>query len=689
MAFLELPHHKRQHQRSATNCPASVTPIDMPPFQIDPEYEDIYVTFRKHIESYWKDYLMSAEINFQLQSFTNDDLTKAFESVYENQTDSFKISISFSYILLNKETGELAFYSASRNNQRLFDDTNLITCDNDFRRVKNCIQNVDLESRVIYPNTKFVYVKTTNVVFFLTKMVGSPIGAPVELPIYLKKNKGLISLVKSQNNQKKTYSDNLCLFRCLALFNGFKVDGLERETKRLFNMFCEKMLINPVDFCGVYLEDLESISKVFDIGINVYDQKSENRETELIFRTVKQDNILYLNLFGNHFSYISDFSKYSNSYKCVKCEKIFHNNSIYHRHTRTCDGSTRKIYYNGTFKPSPTIFEELEMHGIKVSDEKTIFPYRITFDCEAYLTKDTPQDTQKVEYTYKHNLASISICSNVPDFEEAKCFVSNGNPDELVKDAVSYMLTISARSYSLLTDEYKDYLNRIVDNKLLYEKFQCYLQQIPVLGFNNAKYDLKVMRDYFIPALLELDSPRFVIKKGTAYTCIATSNLKFLDICSYLAPGYNYDSFLKAYGSETQKSYFPYQWFDSLSRLEETEFPPYKAFYSSLKSRNTLEPVVGEVLSEEEKYIIGRTPDKKKNPLKADEQLKIGQFRYQKVQKMFIENGWSMKQYLIYYNNLDVGPFIAALKNFSQYYVDRSVDVFKDAISGKTNTYYI
>lgn len=638
------------------------------------------MTFRKYIESYNKDYQLSAEINFQLSSFTNQAIAEAFESVYKNQRESFKISVSFSYLLVNKENDELAFYWASRNNQTLFDDTHIITCDRDFRSMKNRILATDLQARVTYPSTKFLYIKTTNVVFFLTKMIGNPIGSGINLPDYLKRNKGLFSLVKSPQT-KKVYNDNLCFFRALSLSNGFKVDRLEKETKRLFKSYCHQVSVDPAEFKGICLDELEDLSRIFDIGINVYHQKM-NRETELIFRTIKQDNILYLNLFNDHFSYISDFAKYCNTYKCAKCFKIFNHNGNYRQHLRSCDGSTRKVYYNDIFRLTPTIFEELELYDINIPSEKRIFPYRITFDCEVYLTRhDTPDNTTKMEYSHKHNLASISVCSNVPDFIDPKCFISNGSPYDLVKETVEYMLCISDMSNSLLVEDFKEYLDKIAEHKGLYEKFKLYLQQIPVLGFNNSRYDLKVMRNYFIPTLLELDSIHFVIKKGTNYNCIATENLRFLDICSYLAPGFNYDSFLKAYGASATKFWFPYEWFDSLSKLEDTEFPAYEAFYSSLKSRNTLEPSVGENLSDEEINIINRRPDPN-NPVQTEEQQHIGWFRYQMVRKMFMTNRWSMREYLTYYNDLDTQPFVEALNNFNQYYIDRGVDIFKDSISG-------
>ena len=49
---------------------------------------------------------------------------------------------------------------------------------------------------------------------------------------------------------------------------------------------------------------------------------------------------------------------------------------------------------------------------------------------------------------------------------------------------------------------------------------------------------------------------------------------------------------------------------------------------------------------------------------------------------MFIENDWSMREYLEYYNNLDVAPMIDALETFTEYYSTRGVDPFKSAISG-------
>ena len=48
---------------------------------------------------------------------------------------------------------------------------------------------------------------------------------------------------------------------------------------------------------------------------------------------------------------------------------------------------------------------------------------------------------------------------------------------------------------------------------------------------------------------------------------IATEELKFLDIIYYIATGYNYNSFIKAYGAEKTKGYFPYEWLITVTSI--------------------------------------------------------------------------------------------------------------------------
>ena len=210
---------------------------------------------------------------------------------------------------------------------------------------------------------------------------------------------------------------------------------------------------------------------------------------------------------------------------------------------------------------------------------------------------------------------------------------------------------------------------------------------MPVLSFNGARYDLKVLKTTLVPVLIELDSVKFAIKKGTGYMVIATEELKFLDATYYIAPGFNYDSFLKAYGVKQNKSYFPYEYLDSLEKLDSREFPAYKDFYSSLKNCNTLEPLGRKDLTESEVRLLGYN-DTKDKLFTVEEAKVIGQSRYRDLKNRFEENKWNIRDYLIYYNNLDVKPFIDALENMTNYCTERGVDVFKDAVSGECSSIF-
>ncbi len=125
-----------------------------------------------------------------------------------------------------------------------------------------------------------------------------------------------------------------------------------------------------------------------------------------------------------------------------------------------------------------------------------------------------------------------------------------------------------------------------------------------------------------------------------------TEHLNFLDIKSYLAPGFSYAQFLKAYECEETKGFFPYEWIDGLEKLEDTSLPPHEAFYSSLKNEN------------------------------------ITQEEYRYCQQVWEDNEMTtVKDFLVWYNYLDVGPFVEAVEKMKRFWRNRKIDMLKDGIS--------
>ena len=78
-----------------------------------------------------------------------------------------------------------------------------------------------------------------------------------------------------------------------------------------------------------------------------------------------------------------------------------------------------------------------------------------------------------------------------------------------------------------------------------------------MFGFNSAGYDVKLIKKFLFKELSKHgQQPTFTIKKAGKHPNIKTEYLKFMDILQFLAPGYNLNSFFKAFGVSEQKRFF-------------------------------------------------------------------------------------------------------------------------------------
>ena len=68
---------------------------------------------------------------------------------------------------------------------------------------------------------------------------------------------------------------------------------------------------------------------------------------------------------------------------------------------------------------------------------------------------------------------------------------------------------------------------------------------------------------------------------------LGTKCLQYLDLTNYLAVGTSLSGFYKAYNVTVPKGFFPYEWFDSLEKLDFESLPPKKEFYS-LQTKQTI-----------------------------------------------------------------------------------------------------
>ena len=227
---------------------------------------------------------------------------------------------------------------------------------------------------------------------------------------------------------------------------------------------------------------------------------------------------------------------------------------------------SKKLDYVGGIYQPPSFFSE-EMRD-RVG-HKPFFPWFIVYDFEAMLL---PQQSHQgsIKWQTRHHPISVSVCSNAPSYRESQCFVSE-DLTELLTQMVDYMREIAFEIYVLASHGW--------DGLVQEEDWRKYKQEVPVLGFNSAKYDMNLIKSEFTKVLgLHKTKDYFVVKKSNQYLCISNAQFHFLDISHYLAPGYSYAKFLKAYQTKEGKFFFPYEWFDSVDKLESPNLPPFRPF---------------------------------------------------------------------------------------------------------------
>ena len=302
------------------------------------------------------------------------------------------------------------------------------------------------------------------------------------------------------------------------------------------------------------------------------------------------------------------------------------------------------------------------------------YPYFIVYDFEAICQKINEKQTDELEITAKHIPVSVAINDNLT---KKPSFIVEEDPKKLNKKFVVELLKRARQieesvwlSNPVLGvrrkmneddqgDQYGGYLINEASVKLSKETAKSYVnwvKQVPVFGFNSGRYDINMIKEYFVENLTSLSDVN-VAKKENSYMFLSTPNFKFLDIKNFLAPGLSYDAWCRAYGCELQKLAFPYEWFDSFEKLNHIGPVKYEEFYSSLK--------VGITISQEE---------------------------YQNFCDEFHKRGCvTMKDWLKEYNLADVEPFIEALEKTREQYYPDEIDLLKDAVSipGISMTYVL
>ncbi len=685
--------------------------------------------------------------------FTLEQLMGFVDELYKEQKQTFKLNLAFGFILKEKVTGELRYFIPF-SNEAVLSAPIYISRYSDLGRLKKQLARLDITQYVQNrrPGSNWVPHLITNVTFMCT-MTDFPLGGALELPQYLKNKRSLLGLTRSYNGSYE-YTDQLCLFRALAAFKqpqSYRNHANFEESVSFYYQQYRENTQHPAEipedeeeFEGFNLQMLPDFEKVFQLNVEIFQLSEEDVALPIYKSTRRYPTTMHLNLWENHLSLILKLNAFAKKFQCRSCSRLFHLSIAMKRHEGKCKSKKRISYPGGYYSHPTTIFEELAQHGIVVPEEDRYNEHFCVYDFESYLETVEDERTPKVDWLQKHNPISVSVCSTLPDFTEPKCFIDE-NPKQLLALMIDYMLEIQG-SYQALSSEkwggaleqleelvqkwtpqeeedngskkrkrkrqciesddesddtlvvrdaedFTETIQKAMLNKLrsLLNRFQKYMSQMCAIGYNSSKYDIPLNKAGLAQQLgMEEDSDAYTIKCGNAYKCIATGDLKFIDIMSFLPPGTSYKKFLQCYSIDESKSWFPYDWFKSSDLLDYPRLPDFEEFYSPLKGRNVLEEPEEQAIYDKQlqKWIVkfSEAMVKQKDIEKVlDEKPKApdtARERYQKLQDIWTSRGFTkFSQFLAYYNNLDTQPMCYAITKMLKSYREEGIDLLQSAVS--------
>ena len=211
-------------------------------------------------------------LNFAVNNLTAQVFEEKLDRVLDKVKCVAMLNLALGFFLKNIEDGKFRYFYAHENNTLLEQSKRVSNKDN-MAKLKKILKKTDLTESCTKErsNTKWRFFKLTNLTIFAALLRDIPMGCKdTVLPESLLRDPSVNCLTYEQNT-KKTYKDNLCLFRALALHLQGN-ERLEEETSKLYNLFVfNSTNPDPSKFHGVCMDDIPSVENIVSINIFIYD----------------------------------------------------------------------------------------------------------------------------------------------------------------------------------------------------------------------------------------------------------------------------------------------------------------------------------------------------------------------------------------------------------------------------------
>ncbi|EGZ27515.1 hypothetical protein PHYSODRAFT_257168 [Phytophthora sojae] len=545
------------------------------------------------------------------------DFYDKLENVLATQKSAFKVNIALGYKLVSRtDDSETRYFHPNISNTSVFSTPVAINSKADIRKkVISEIRSMELADKLNYPRSRYMVKGITGFKIYIYQRDHALGDSEAVIPKVIRDNKHVINFPKTNNKR---------VFHCIAYH---KQEGAKKDPRRIqalvkqaFKQYCSYKEITYT--LAIDILQFDELEECFKLNINVFNMDVETGKVECIRCSDKDYDSINILSHENHALYITNVGMLQQKYQCSMCEMVFVSSDKLRNHTKNqCE-----LVNIESFPAQPTIYQPapnsicsmLTKYSIKDADH--YIDHFIVYDFEAILKPTGVKNEENTIFTNEHIPVSVSVADSLT--EEVRCFVSD-DPKELLKDMFQYIKEVAAK-----------------------------IQQ-----YNVSKYESLLRKIINVHGLIDAEVPGLdLVIKNPSYMCIATSDMKMLDISNYVPAGSSYAKYLSTYLGEYKcddkircvcglgKGIFPYEYITSFDVLSQPEVPPKSAFDSALRSTS---------ISDED---------------------------YVRVHFVWEHYGMkSIKDLLIWYNNLDVVPFIKAIKAQRELFKRFELDMFTDA----------
>ena len=157
--------------------------------------------------------------------------------------------------------------------------------------------------------------------------------------------------------------------------------------------------------------------------------------------------------------------------------------------------------------------EKPELKKMRFKKEFRSYPYFIVYDFEAILEKMNEPQTEELTITSRHVPVSVAINDNLTN---EPVFIVDQDPENLIKSFVEDLMERQRKIAEEVNSLYplpESNDDRVHLSGKVQNLWKTWVEQVPVFGFNSGRYDINMIKEFFVKDLAEISNVNVVKKK--------------------------------------------------------------------------------------------------------------------------------------------------------------------------------